>query len=189
LASVVGTAAVGAAGQGATDRGALVVATAWGTAPGFDVVGSAGAVSAFVRDSGLRVGSPEELEVLRIESGIPRLGVDVDTSTIPQEAFLERDAVSFTKGCFVGQELVCRIDARGHVNRFLRRLTIPGSHVPARGAPLYVGEREVGRITSAVPVPGEDRVVALGMVRREVEPPADVAVALGATTTTATVHP
>ena len=52
--------------------------------------------------------------------------------TIPQEAFLEVDAVSFTKGCFIGQELVCRIDSRGHVNRFLRRLSLPGTTVPPR---------------------------------------------------------
>ena len=58
----------------------------------------------------------------RIAAGVPRLGVDLDDSVIPQEAFLEVDAVSFTKGCFIGQELVCRIDSRGHVNRFLRQL-------------------------------------------------------------------
>ena len=61
-------------------------------------------------------------EALRIEAGVPRQGFDIDETTIPQEAFLERDAVSFTKGCFLGQELVCRIDTRGHVNRLLRRL-------------------------------------------------------------------
>ena len=61
-------------------------------------------------------------EATRIEAGVPRQGFDIDESTIAQEAYLDRDAVSFTKGCFVGQELVCRIDSRGHVNRLLRRL-------------------------------------------------------------------
>ena len=68
------------------------------------------------------VGSRDEYEAARIAAGVPRLGVDIDERTIPQEAFLERDAVSFTKGCFLGQELVCRIDTRGHVNRYLRRV-------------------------------------------------------------------
>ncbi len=57
-----------------------------------------------------------------MRAGVPRQGLDIDEKTIPQEAFLELDAVSFTKGCFLGQELVCRIDTRGHVNRLLRGL-------------------------------------------------------------------
>jgi folate-binding Fe-S cluster repair protein YgfZ len=84
--------------------------------------------------------------------------------------------VSFTKGCFIGQELVCRIDSRGHVNRFLRRLTLPGTTVPPRGADVARDDKVVGSVTSATVVPGEERVVALAMVRREVEPPAEVAV-------------
>ncbi|MFA5882823.1 MAG: glycine cleavage T C-terminal barrel domain-containing protein [Acidimicrobiia bacterium] len=182
MASVVGvTTAVGVAG-------ALVVApTVWGAAPGCDVLGSEAFVRGWVRDSGLRVGTPEQLEVLRIEAGLPKLGVDVDDATIPQEAFLEVDAVSFTKGCFIGQELVCRIDSRGHVNRFLRRLAIPGGAVPPHGAEVLVGDKSVGHVTSAVAVPGEDRAVALAMVRREVEPPADVVIRSAGTTTPATV--
>ena len=85
---------------------------------------------------------------------------------IPQEAFLEVDAVSFTKGCFVGQELVCRIDSRGHVNRFLRHL-VPaddGRVLPV-GAEVTVGDKVVGTVTSSAPG------IALGYVRREVEPP------------------
>jgi len=118
--------------------------------------------------------SPEELEAFRIEQGVPKLGVDVDEKTIPQEAFLELDAVSFTKGCFLGQELVTRIDTRGHVNRYLRRLAVAGAAVPPWGASIEVDDREVGVVTSSAVVPGEGRVVALGMVRREVEPPAHV---------------
>lgn len=100
----------------------------------------------------------------RIAAGVPRLGFDLDGSVIPQEAELEDAAVSFTKGCFVGQELVCRIDSRGHVNRFLRRLVLDGREEPARGAVILAGDREVGVITSAAPG------CALGFVRREVEP-------------------
>ena len=85
------------------------------------------------RASEPRSSTPVAYEALRIEPAIPRTGVDIDETTIPQEAFLERDAVSFTKGCFLGQELVCRIDTRGHVNRFLRRLAdIEGDWPPRR---------------------------------------------------------
>ena len=111
-------------------------------------------------------------EVARVRAGVPRLGVDIDERTIPQEAFLERHAVSFTKGCFVGQELVCRIDTRGHVNRYLRRVTIADASPPA-GAEIVVGDKVVGALTSAT---GH---AALGMVRREIEPPADVLVRWG----------
>lgn len=107
----------------------------------------------------------------RIEAGVPRMGLELDESVIPQEAFLERDAVSFTKGCFVGQELVCRIDTRGHVNRFLRHLqSEDASRVLPPGAEVVVDGKIVGTVTSAVPG------VALGYVRREVEPPAPATV-------------
>lgn len=109
-------------------------------------------------------------EAERIAAGVPRMGVDLDDSVIPQEAELEVDAVSFTKGCFVGQELVCRIDSRGHVNRFLRRLEFAGGEAPSPGAVILAGDREVGSITSAAA--GH----ALGFVRREVEPGTEVTV-------------
>jgi tRNA-modifying protein YgfZ len=98
----------------------------------------------------------------------------MDESTIPQEALLDVDAISFTKGCFLGQELVARIDSRGHVNKYLRRLRVDGSIAPPQGASVIVDDKDVGTVTSAATVPGEDRVVALGMVRHEVEPPATV---------------
>ena len=98
-----------------------VVRADWPDRPGVDVIGSRrvgarGPRRAARRRRG-RDRPPTRYEAARIEAGVPRLGVDVDETTIPQEAFLERDAVSFTKGCFLGQELVCRIDTRGHVNR------------------------------------------------------------------------
>ena len=97
---------------------------------------------------------------------------DIDEATIPQEAFLELDAVSFTKGCFLGQELVCRIDSRGHVNRFLRRFTDIQGDWPCRGAEVVVDGKVVGALTSVAP--SELPTGALGYVRREVEPPATV---------------
>ena len=105
-------------------------------------------------------------EAARIAAGIPRMGADLDDSVIPQEAFLELDAVSFTKGCFIGQELVCRIDSRGHVNRFLRHVVPPDSDVTLPvGAEIVIGEKVVGSVTSSAPG------IAMGFVRREVDPP------------------
>ncbi len=105
-------------------------------------------------------------EAARIAAGIPRMGADLDDSVIPQEAFLELDAVSFTKGCFIGQELVCRIDSRGHVNRFLRHVVAADAGVTLPiGAEIVVGGKVVGSITSSAPG------VAMGFVRREVDPP------------------
>ena len=110
-------------------------------------------------------------EIERIAAGVPRLGADLDDSVIPQEASLEVEAVSFTKGCFIGQELVCRIDSRGHVNRFLRHLVPAGDDVVLPvGAEITVGEKVVGTVTSSAPG------IALGFVRREVDPPADATV-------------
>jgi folate-binding protein YgfZ len=116
--------------------------------------------------------SPLAYEAWRIEQGIPVQPFDVDDSTIPQEAFLEQDAVSFTKGCFIGQELVCRIDSRGHVNRFLRRVHDIEGDWPPVGAEIVVEGKVVGSVTSVAPV--ELPTGALGYVRREVEPPASV---------------
>ena len=140
-----------------------VVPTAWGC----DLVGP----RADLPDPG-HVVAPEAFDAWRIERGIPLQPYDVDESTIPQEAFLEQSAVSFTKGCFIGQELVCRIDSRGHVNRFLRRFTDIEGDWPARGAEVVVDGKVVGALTSV----SSDalRTGALGYVRREVEPPAVV---------------
>jgi len=116
-------------------------------------------------------------EAARVRAGVPRQGLDIDEKTIPQEAFLELDAVSFTKGCFLGQELVCRIDSRGHVNKLLRGLRIGDGGIdttPPAGAGIVVGDKEVGTLTTVAR--SEGGVVALGYVRRDVDVPADVVV-------------
>lgn len=155
-----------------------VVRADWVTMPGIDIVGPRQEVQV-ARDVLLRSGmdpfGPGEYEVARIEAAVPRLGVDIDERTIPQEAFLERDAVSFTKGCFLGQELVCRIDTRGHVNRHLRRIDVTGAKAPVTGDAVVLDGREVGVVGSVAAVPGEARSVGLAMVRREVDLPAEVA--------------
>ncbi|MFI5048009.1 MAG: YgfZ/GcvT domain-containing protein [Acidimicrobiia bacterium] len=142
---------------------------------GVDVMGPPAAVRAR-RDARLAAGAvlvdADAWEAFRIEQGIPVQPVDIDDSTIPQEAELELDAVSFTKGCFIGQELVCRIDSRGHVNRFLRRLTAIDGPRPASGTEIVVDGKVVGTVTSVSPEPFPP--VALGYVRREVDPPETV---------------
>lgn len=152
------------------EEGAVVVRAPWPGGDGFDVVGPPATVATAAERlsaAGVPTCSPEAFEALRIEAGVPRQGCELDEKTIPQEAFLERDAVSFSKGCFLGQELVCRIDTRGHVNKYLRRLSdLDGS--PPRGAEIVAGEKVVGTVTSSAPG------AALGYVRHEVEPPASV---------------
>lgn len=105
----------------------------------------------------------DQTELLRIKNGTPRMGFDLDSSVIPQEAALEIESVSFTKGCFVGQELVCRIDSRGHVNRHLRLITNSSGVTLVKGDSLLQDAKVVGEITSSAPG------FALGYVRREVE--------------------
>jgi tRNA-modifying protein YgfZ len=106
-------------------------------------------------------------EVVRVEAGRPRYGLDLDDSVIPQEAGLNERAVSFTKGCYVGQETVARLFYRGKPNRHLRGLRL--SEPAATGDALRLGEREVGRVGSSVvsPVHGP---IALAIVRREASP-------------------
>jgi tRNA-modifying protein YgfZ len=106
-------------------------------------------------------------DVLRVERGRPRYGVDLDDSVIPQEAGLNDRAVSFTKGCYVGQETVARLHWRGKPNRHLRGLRLGEQVQP--GTELRLGEREVGRITSVASSP-RFGAVGLGLVRREAQP-------------------
>jgi len=112
-------------------------------------------------------------EIVRVEYGRPRYGVDLDDSVIPQEAALNERAVSFTKGCYVGQETVARLHYRGRPNRHLRGLRL--SEPSACGEELQLAERTVGRVGSSVLSP-ELGPIALALVRREVEPGAIVAV-------------
>jgi len=120
-------------------------------------------------------------EVLRVEAGRPRFAVDVDTTTIPQEAGLNERAVSFTKGCYLGQETVARLHYKGRPNRHLRGLRLSGA--AAAGDVLRLGEREVGRVGTVVDSPAFG-AIALAVVRREAEPGATVAVGDGGATAT-----
>lgn len=108
------------------------------------------------------------VEARRIELGEPRFGVDVDESTIPNEAFDLAAMVDFDKGCYLGQELVERIDSRGRqVKRLVNLVFAPGP-VPPAGVELFAGDRQVGVASSTVLSPRLDRPIGLGMVRSEV---------------------
>jgi len=117
-------------------------------------------------------------ELVRVESGRPRYGVDVDDNTIPQEAGLNERAVSFTKGCYVGQETVARLFYRGKPNRHLRGLKLSAPVEP--GTPLRLGEKEVGRVTSVAVSPAHGPI-GLALVRRQAEPGATISVGEDAT--------
>lgn len=106
-------------------------------------------------------------EIIRVERGRPRYGVDLDEHTIPQEAGLNARAVSFTKGCYVGQETVARLFYRGKPNRHLRGLVL--SAAAASGDELRLGERSVGRLGSSVVSPRLG-AIGLALVRREAQP-------------------
>jgi folate-binding protein YgfZ len=106
-------------------------------------------------------------EALRIERRVPRLGVDFDSTTYPQEAGLEKRAISFNKGCYLGQEVVCMLEMRGHVKRRLVALRVEAAVPPARGAEVLDDAGEsVGAVTSAALVASAGGPVALAMVKR-----------------------
>lgn len=153
-----------------------VVRADWPGLPGVDVVGPAGGLRAAwdaLRDAGATPAGLLAAETVRIEAGVARQGRDVDEGTIPQEAFLDLTAVSFDKGCFLGQELVCRIRDRGRVTRLLRGLRVEGDDVPGPGTEVLYEGGVAGAVTSAArsPVHG---VVGLAMVRTVAEPGSQV---------------
>jgi tRNA-modifying protein YgfZ len=126
--------------------------------------------AALVQRAAVAVSEPAA-EILRVESGRPRFGLDMDDTTIPQEAALNDRAVSFTKGCYVGQETVARLHYKGKPNRHLRGLRL--SAPAATGEELHLGERVVGRVGSCLVSP-RFGPIALALVRREAEPGATV---------------
>ena len=110
------------------------------------------------------------METLRIEAGIPKYGVDMNENTIPIEAGLWH-ALSFDKGCYVGQEVIARIKWRGHVNWHLVGLIFEGDNIPKRGDKILNEEREIGYITSSAFSPNLNKAIALAYIRREFKEP------------------
>ncbi len=149
--------------------GASALDPAWPGVPGLDLLGTdqvpEGAAPATV----------DALERLRIEAGVPAMGAELTERTIPAEAGVVDRSVSFTKGCFTGQELVARIDSRGgNVPRHLRRLEADDDLVV--GAEVVVDGEVVGEVTSSAPAGGDRPAIALAYIGRAIEPPADATV-------------
>ena len=113
----------------------------------------------------------EAWNTLRIEAGRPIVGVDMDENTIALEARME-PAISFTKGCYEGQEVIARATYQGHMNRLLVGFRVEGDTVPVRGDPVLVEGKQVGNVTSATYSPTLRVVTALGYVRRPNDAPA-----------------
>lgn len=152
-----------------SDIPARVIATRWLSLPGYDVMvpaGPAGKVWESLVKLGARPAGMAALELLRIEAGWPWYGADFDESHLLMEA-LTPHHVSLTKGCYLGQEVVIRIEHQGHLNKKLRGLLVSGEAVPAAGADILWGDRTVGTVTSAVFSPALGRPIALGHIRRE----------------------
>jgi len=147
-----------------------------GTAEGIDLI--AGRADAEpLREALLAAGAaavgPGAAEILRIEAGVPRFGAEMGPATMPAEAEIVGRAVSFTKGCYIGQEPVARLHYKGRPNRRLRGLELSAPAAP--GASLWLGEKEVGTVGSACVSPARG-AIALAIVRREAEPGAELAV-------------
>jgi len=140
--------------------------------PGFDVFVERPSAEAFrsrLAGRGVAELDVATAESLRIEAGVPRFGPDMDEETIPLEAGIESRAISFTKGCYVGQEVIVRVLHRGHgrVARKLVGLILDDGPAPAAGAIVRSGEREVGRITSGAISPALKKPIALAYIHRD----------------------
>ena len=128
------------------------------------------------------------VDAVRIEAGEPLMGVDIDERTIPQEADVVSDAVDFQKGCYLGQELVARIDSRGHVNRRLRGIRLTTNVLPPPGANLVAGAQDVGAMTSIAESLETRAPIGLALVRREIGPGDEVTVVWDGGSAPAIVH-
>ena len=171
----------------------MIVTRAAGTGePGFDLyVESArgGELRRALIEAGAAEVDADTAEAIRIEAGVPLFHRDMDEETIPLEAGIESRAVSFSKGCYVGQEVIIRVLHRGHgrVARRLVGLRFQGDVVPPAGARIRAGDREIGEVTSSTRSPALQAPIALGYVHRDfVEPGTKVAVD-GATAEVVTV--
>jgi folate-binding protein YgfZ len=160
---------------------------------GFDLYierAQAGALKAALATAGASELDEATAEAIRIEAGVPLFGRDMDEETIPLEAGIESRAISFSKGCYVGQEVIIRVLHRGHgrVARKLVGLTLDGGDAPAAGAAVRSGDREIGRVTSSTASPALQRPIALAYVHRDFLEPGTT-VTVGDQTGTVTTLP
>jgi len=126
--------------------------------------------AATVRDSLIAAGAEQVSEAVfetcRVEAGWPMFATDITSENLPQEVNRNEQAISFKKGCYLGQETVARLDALGHVNRLLTGFKFFTDELPAAGTKILQGDKEVGWVTSATYSPTHNTVFALGYVRR-----------------------
>lgn len=156
--------------RGETAAGEFLVATPH-LAPFHSVMFGPGeataAVEAILKAAGMDFGAQDDREAARILAGWPALGAEIDERTLPQEVrFEEHGGVSYTKGCYTGQETVARLHFRGHANRTLHGLRWIGPR--ADNDQVLAGEKQVGRVSSVLTLP--DRVLGLAVMRRELQP-------------------
>jgi tRNA-modifying protein YgfZ len=150
--------------------------------PGFDLFidrAQLDAVTSMLRSAGAAAIDPATADAIRIESGVPLFHHDMDEQTIPLEAGIEGRAISLTKGCYVGQEVIIRVLHRGHgrVARKLVGLALEGDAAPAPGTAVRADNRDIGHVTSATVSPALGRPIALAYVQRDfVQPQTAVAV-------------
>ena len=142
-------------------------------APGLLIIGEADSVSRLLSafpPEVVTTGSSDLFDVFRIAAGFPLHGKDISNDDLAQNAARTPQAISFTKGCYLGQEPIARLDALGHTNRELRGLVIDsGSWSP--GDKLFSGEKEAGTLTSVATLPASGRTIALGMIRTKTGAP------------------
>lgn len=141
-------------------NGAIVARVSSTGLPGFRIFAPKEQLPSFVAADG------ESIRIARLEHGKPRYGEDIFDTTLPQET-QQMHALHFSKGCYIGQEIVERIRSRGHVNRLLTGLRIDAPTAPSSGTKLTAEGAEIGEITSAAFSPGLGKVVALGYVRAQ----------------------
>jgi len=126
------------------------------------------AVAEALREAGATPAAEAAWELARLRLAVPRFGADFDATSYPQEAGLSRRAVSFDKGCYVGQEVVCMLESRGKVSRRLAALELPSGAVPTAGAPIETDGKAVGHVTTAAIDPREQTARALGWLKATV---------------------
>lgn len=131
-------------------------------------------LTAALSSAGASTQSLDALESARVEAGFPEWGRDINDKNLPQEVDRDALAISFKKGCYLGQETVARIDALGHVNRLLRRVRLNGVSPVSDGLELFLGDKPAGVVTSSAPSTHNRETFALTMLRREASTPGQV---------------
>lgn len=157
---------------------------------GFDIYVPAGALPDLIealRAAGAGERTAAALETYRIEAGVPRFGADIDATKLASETGQQARAISYRKGCYLGQEVVARIDARGHTNRTFVGFRLESNDVPASGEKVAVDNKEVGSVTSCVFSPDVNQPIALGYLRHEHAAPGTAVVIAGQPAVVATL--